>query len=116
MTSPTDAYFEALSQRGRVPALQNRQATIRFDVDRGKQTDSWTVAINKGDLDVSSAPSTEPPDCVIRADERIFDDLLNGRTNAMAAMLRGALLTDGDVELLIEARRLLPLSDEETQS
>jgi putative sterol carrier protein len=116
VTSPTDAYFETLSQRGHVPALRNRQATIRFDVDRGKQTDSWTVAVDKGDLDVSSEPSTRPPDCVIRTDQQLFDDLLCGRANAMAAMLRGALLADGDVELLVETRRLLPLSDEETPS
>lgn len=116
MTSPTDTYFEMLSQRGHVPALRNRQATIRFDVDRGKQTDCWTVVIDKGDLDVSSTPSTQPVDCVIRGDQQLFDDLLGGRTNAMAAMLRGALLTDGDVELLVAARRLLPLSDEEQRS
>jgi putative sterol carrier protein len=117
VTSPTDAYFDELSRRGHVPALRNRQAKIRFDVDRDKHIDRWVVLIDKGDIGVSAeAPSSDPADCVIRADQNVFDDVFTGRTNAMAAMLRGALLADGDPELLVETRHLLPVVDERRQS
>jgi putative sterol carrier protein len=106
MASPTDAFFDELSRRGHEPAFGNRTATVRFDVARNKHTDHWTVAINKGDIAVSRADG--PADCIIGADQQLFDALATGRTNPMAAMLRGSLLVEGDAELLVAARRLLP--------
>ena len=34
-------------------------------------------------------------DCVIGGDRAVFDDMLAGRTTAMAALLRGELAVDG---------------------
>ncbi len=106
MASRTDVFFDELTRRGHEPALRNRTATVRFDVVRGKNTDRWIVAIDKGDITVSRGD--DPADCVLRADQKLFDALISGQTDPMAAMLRGALLTEGDVELLVAARRLLP--------
>lgn len=104
MPSPTDAYFEDLQRRGHVPALRNRTATIRFDVEGAEP---WTVKVTRGDITVSRATSGTP-DCVIAASRKLMDQVLTGRANAMAAMLRGELRTEGDLELLVATRRLLP--------
>lgn len=110
MASPTDAFFDELSRRGHEPGLQRRTSTLRFDVSRGnsrdREIDHWMVAVDHGDIAVSRDDG--PADCVISADQRLFDALVQGQTNSMAAMLRGALLADGDVELLVETRRLMP--------
>jgi putative sterol carrier protein len=47
-------------------------------------------------------------DCAIRADTAFFDRLANGEENAMAAVLRGALVCTGDVELLLAIQRVFP--------
>jgi putative sterol carrier protein len=106
MASPTDSFFDELNRRGHEPAFRNRTATIRFDVMHGKNTDRWIVAIDKGDLTVSR--SDGPADCVLRGDRSLFDAFVTGRADPMAAMLRGELLADGDAELLVAARRLMP--------
>jgi putative sterol carrier protein len=105
MSSPTDIFFDALSLRGHDPALHHRTGTVRFEVGRGKQVDHWTVVIDNGDISVSRADG--PADCVISVDQGLFEAILDGQTDPMAAMLRGTLMLQGDAELLLAARRLL---------
>jgi hypothetical protein len=52
--------------------------------------------------------SDEPADCVIVAERAICDDVVTGRTSALAALLRGAAAVDGDWELMVLAQRLFP--------
>ena len=47
-------------------------------------------------------------DCVVRADAALFDDLVRGEANAMASILRGRLVAEGDPALLIRFQRLFP--------
>lgn len=106
--SPTKRFFDDLNVRGHDPALRRRTATIRFDVAHGKHIDGWMVRIDKGNITVSTGDG--PADCVLRADQRLFDAITSGETNPMAAMLRGTLLTEGDAELLVAARRLMSVA------
>jgi putative sterol carrier protein len=82
------------------------RATVRFDVVEGKRTDHWLVGMQDGAIEV--AHSGGEADCVLRANKAAFDDIAAGRTNAMAAMLRGALEIDGDPRLLVRVQRLFP--------
>jgi len=43
MTSPTEAFFDDLSRRGRVPMLARANGTIRFELtgDRPRSAGSW---------------------------------------------------------------------------
>ena len=109
MASHTDAFFEALAQRKHVPGLAGRHSAIRFELTGGKQVDHWTVAIDNGDLTVT--PSEGDADCVIYSDAKLFDRIASGQTNPFAAVLRGAILADGDPEHLVAARRLFGTDD-----
>ena len=80
--------------------------SIRFDLTRDGRTEHWRVEFRRGTMTVARDGSAA--DCVIRGDASVFDDLARGRANAMATMLRGQLVADGEAELLTRFQRLLP--------
>jgi putative sterol carrier protein len=45
---------------------------------------------------------------VVRADKALFDEIAVGKTNATAAVLRGAMTIDGDMELMMQLRKVFP--------
>ena len=106
MTDATAEFFDALVERGHEPLLENATGTVRFDLKAGKKTDRWLVAMVAGDLAVSR--ENRRADCVVTADKALFDGIASGKTNALAALLRGAMRVRGDVQLLVHFQRLLP--------
>jgi putative sterol carrier protein len=106
MADATAEFFDALVARGHEPLLEKTTGTMRFDLRDGKKLDRWLVSVIKGDLAVSRR--NVRADCVITADKALFDSIASGRTNAMAAMLRGALGVEGDPQLMVLFQRLLP--------
>ena len=103
---PTATFFEALGKRGHEPLLQNASGTLRFELRNGRRTEHWRVAIAKGDVTVSRASAAA--DTVVRADKALFDRLVTGRANAMAATLRGVIQSEGDLGLVMSFQRLFP--------
>ena len=110
MASHTDAFFQELGSRGHEPALRSRTATIRFEIADGADVECHSVAIDKGDIAVTSPGDPAGADCTVRTGHQLFERIASGDANAMAAMLRGELIADGDPELLITARKLLSTS------
>jgi putative sterol carrier protein len=110
MASHTDAFFQELGSRGHEPALRSRTATIRFEIADGADVECHSVAIDKGDIAVTSPGDPAGADCTVRTGHQLFERIASGDANAMAAMLRGELIADGDPELLITARKLLATS------
>jgi putative sterol carrier protein len=106
MTDATAEFFDALVERGHEPLLEKATGTVRFDLKDGKKTDRWLVTVVKGDFAVSR--QNLRADCVVTADKSLFDGIASGKTNAMAALLRGAMGVEGDVQLLVLFQRLLP--------
>ena len=106
MTNATTGFFEGLEARGHEPRLGKVTASLRFDLTNGKQTNRWHVAIDKGEIVVSH--KNAKADCVVRADSSVFDGIASGEVNAVAAVLRGAIVVEGDPELLMLLRRLSP--------
>ena len=106
MADATAEFFDGLSLRGHEPLLGKLRATVRFDIVDGNRTDHWMLGLDDGDLDVSR--SDGEADCVIQADKAAFDKVASGRTNAMAAYLRGALTLEGEPRLLVRLVRLFP--------
>ncbi len=106
MTDPTDSFFGELSHRGRDPRLRDIAATVRVDVADGEQTGSWRLIIDHGTLEV--APGDGAADCVIAGERSLFNGIVRGDTNAMAALLRGELCVSGNPEMLVGVSRLFP--------
>jgi putative sterol carrier protein len=106
MPDATAEFFDEPGRRGHEPWLEKARGTLRFDLVDGEQTDHWLVTIDKGDVSVSR--KNIAADCVVRMDKALFDDIVIGEKNAMAALLRGAVGIEGDVELLMLFQRLFP--------
>ena len=83
--------------------LDGVRGTARFDFVRNAKIDRRLVAVNAGTASVSRA--NVDADCVVLIDKAPSDGIACGEVNAMAALLRGELSADGDLELL---QRLFP--------
>jgi len=106
MTSATDAFFQDLGRTGHLPLLQRVKGTMRFDLDDDGGFEHWYVAIDKGDLKVSRKRTSA--DAVVNTDRSLFDDMIQGRVNATAALLRGLVSIDGNIGLVMLFQRLFP--------
>jgi putative sterol carrier protein len=85
--------------------------TVQFDLtDADGTTDHWLVSVNRGDITVSQQKdlSLSKADCTIRSDKKLFEQLIKGEENAIAATLRGAIICLGNVELLFAIQRIFP--------
>jgi putative sterol carrier protein len=103
----TTEFFQALAAHGHEPALAKVTGTLRFDLrDGGARAERWLITITKGDVALSHR--TAKADCVVRVDRTVFDRIASGRTNAMAAFLRGAIDVEGDRGLLLAFQRAFP--------
>ena len=100
------SYMNELAERGHEPLLAKTSGTVAFDLITGDQTDTWTIVIDKGDLDVRHEDG--PADGRFRVDRRLFERVARGEANAMAASLRGEIILEGNPELLQLTQRLFP--------
>jgi hypothetical protein len=103
---PTRSFFDDLVARGPEPLLRNASGAVRFDLVDGRRVEHWYVSIDQGDVTVSH--ENADADTVLRTDRSLFDRIVSGRTNAMAAVLRGELVPEGNLSLLMVFQRLLP--------
>jgi putative sterol carrier protein len=107
MADATTEFFQELSRRGSEPMLRDVNATVRFDVTDGGGTEQWMVAIENGTIRVSQ--DTGDADAVVGIDRPLSDSVVTGRTNIVAALLRGEFTVSGDPELLVLfAQRVFP--------
>jgi putative sterol carrier protein len=104
MTASINEFFDDLGNRGHEPRLKRVSATVRFDITDGERTEHRLIRIDRGDIRVSVGD--EPADCVISAGRAVCDDVVSGRTSALAALLRGAAAVDGDIEVMVLTQRL----------
>jgi putative sterol carrier protein len=105
-TDPTERFFTELATRTHDPLLRKGSGSTRFEIVDGRRTRCWTVRVEKGDLVVT--PGRGDAACVVRADKALFDKVVSGRLNAVAAVLRGDLVVEGDWRLLVRMQRLFP--------
>ena len=99
-------FFEELGRGEHGPLLAKVTGRVRFDLVEGGRPDRWLVALDRGDTTVWHKGG--PADCTIRAERALFERLCRGEENAMAAVLRGALVCSGDVELFFAIQRIFP--------
>jgi len=110
----TKQFFDQLAQRGHIPLLEKAQGSVRFDIADGERTDQYLVTIDRGDIRVSNEAA--PAQCVIAADRALFENIAAGKQNAMAAMLRGAMLVEGDPSFAVLVQRLFSMQSDVRRS
>jgi alkyl sulfatase BDS1-like metallo-beta-lactamase superfamily hydrolase len=106
MPDATAEFFAALGGRGHDPRLRKASGSIRFDIVNGRRTERWLVTLDKGEVGVSRRNARA--DAVLTAERTLFNRLVSGQTNVVAALLREELDVEGNVNLLVLFRRLLP--------
>ena len=103
---PVGEFFGGLAERGREPLLQNVSGTLRFDLVDGERVEHWHLTIKNGDIAVSHKDAEA--DAVVRTAKVLFEGITAGTVNAMAAALRGALVPQGNLALVVTFQRLFP--------
>jgi alkyl sulfatase BDS1-like metallo-beta-lactamase superfamily hydrolase len=106
MPDATAEFFAALGSRGHDPRLRKASGSIRFDIVNGKRTERWLVTLDKGDVGISRRNARA--DAVVTAERALFNRVASGETNVVAALLCEELDVEGNVNLLVLFRRLLP--------
>jgi putative sterol carrier protein len=110
MADAISDFFREL-EKSHQPLLGKVLGTVRFDLtDADGTTDHWLVSVNGGDITVSQQKdlSLSKADCTIRCDKKLFEQLIRGEANAIAATLRGTIICTGNVELLFAIQRIFP--------
>jgi putative sterol carrier protein len=101
-------FFDEITRIGHTPLLEKVTGAIRFELTDGNTTETWVVSIRKGDVSVHHSDIGIDVTCTVRAPRQLFNEVVAGRANAMAALLRGSITAEGDLELLLLFTRVLP--------
>src|SRR5205823_6970583 len=76
-------FFTQLADRGAGSLPGDLTATLRFDVTEAGSVRHWRVAIDHGRVEVTD--SGADADCVLTGEAAVFEELVTGRRNPMAA-------------------------------
>ncbi len=101
-----EAFFADLSTRGSIPQLRDDKGTIRFDVSSETGVKRWAVSLQEGVVAVSNRNAKA--DAVVAVDRTLFNEIAEGRKNAMAAVIRGAMVITGDMRMVLAFQRFFP--------
>lgn len=105
MTITVEEFFDRISAEPH-PVLHDITATLRVDVTEPGKTTHWYLEIDRGKVAVSQRD--EPADAVMGTNLDLFERLITGRANAVAATLRGQVRVEGDPSLLVALQAVLP--------
>lgn len=106
MVTDTERALTELAERGPEPLLRRATGSIRLDLSDGSRTQHWYLDIHQGKVELSHREA--PADAVMRTSRELFDEIVQGMRNAMAATLRNEIAYEGDPSLLLLFRRLFP--------
>ncbi|MFG1955913.1 SCP2 sterol-binding domain-containing protein [Micromonospora sp. NPDC048830] len=98
MQKQIEEFFSDLADRGHIPRLGRINAVVRIDITDDARRESRFVTVKAGDVTVSrEGPS---PNAVLTASEGVFARLISSGEGWYALLLRGDLLTEGDIYVL----------------
>jgi putative sterol carrier protein len=95
-----------LARPGHLTTLEGESATLRFEVTDGGRVERWHLTVADGDVTV--ARRNGPADATVRLRRPDAEELVTGRMNAQAALLRGLITVQGDIGVLMMFQRCLP--------
>jgi hypothetical protein len=106
VSEPIEEFFERLTRGGPDGLPRPADGSLRIDLTSGTTTERWFITMHGGDVSVSHRNAKA--DSVIRTSKNVFEGMVTGRVNAMAAALRGVVSLEGDPTLLVLFQRALP--------
>lgn len=106
MSDAIETFLRELPERGQVAWLRPVNGSIRVDLREGGDTDSWVLTFDAGRIEVAEVGGGA--DVTVAGERDVFNRLVAGQTNTVAAVLRGALHAQGRLELLYVFQRLMP--------
>jgi hypothetical protein len=104
MSDPVGEFMERLGEQGFDPRLGHIKGTIRIESQRSNRVEHWLVTLDRGAIAVSRDDA--PADTTVRTDSETLEGLIDGSVNGMAAMLRGLVTVEGELDLLLYFARL----------
>jgi putative sterol carrier protein len=110
MTDVAEQFLLSLAERGFQPLLQKTTGTLAIRLLDGSEVDEWLLSVDAGD--VSARHGTGGADATLTVERSLFEQMVRGRANAMAAMLRGEVTIVGDLDLLMAVQRAFPGPDD----
>jgi SCP-2 sterol transfer family len=105
-SDPIGEFFASLAAPGYIDTFAGESATLRFDVTSGSKMQHWYLTISNGHVAVTR--DNTPADAIVRIERPYLEDIVRGRLNAQAAMLRQVLTVQGSMAALMMFQRCLP--------
>jgi putative sterol carrier protein len=100
-----EQFFEDVGSSGRNPLLERTSGTLLVELTDDGKSESWYVTVHRGDVGVSRTGSDAG--CALRAPRSTFLDIVEGKLNPIAGLLRGLIQIEGNVGLLIALQTFL---------
>ncbi|MBG6100935.1 hypothetical protein IW249_001349 [Micromonospora vinacea] len=106
MTEAAESFFEALPSRAPDVLGGLADGTLQIDLGEDHRTEHWRVRMRPGSVQVSRGRG--PADAIWYSGAALFDRLISGEAQAVAAVLRNESTFSGNVVLFLAFRRFFP--------
>ncbi|MBM0274260.1 SCP2 sterol-binding domain-containing protein [Micromonospora tarensis] len=106
MTEATEKFFAALPSRAPDVLGGLADGTLQIDLGSDHQTEHWLVRMRPGSVQVSRGRG--PADAIWYSSAALFDRMISGEAQGVAAVLRNESTFSGNVVLFLAFRRFFP--------
>ncbi|MDO3703870.1 SCP2 sterol-binding domain-containing protein [Micromonospora sp. C28SCA-DRY-2] len=106
MGQAIERFFESLPARAPEILRGLISGTLQIELTNGDGTDHWLVRMRPGAIEVSRQRG--PADAIWYSSEELFERLVTGRAQGVAAVLRNESTFSGNVVLFLAFRRFFP--------
>ncbi|SCE86642.1 SCP2 sterol-binding domain-containing protein [Micromonospora chokoriensis] len=106
MTEAAERFFESLPARAPDVLVGLPEGTLQIDLGSDHQVEHWLVRMRAGSVQVSRERG--PADAIWYSSAALFDRLISGEAQGVAAVLRNESTFSGNVVLFLAFRRFFP--------
>ncbi|MET7819160.1 SCP2 sterol-binding domain-containing protein [Micromonospora zamorensis] len=106
MTEAAERFFESLPARAPDVLGGLADGTLQIDLGSDHRTEHWLVRMRPGSVQVSRERG--PADAIWFSSAALFDRLITGEAQGVAAVLRNESTFSGNVVLFLAFRRFFP--------
>jgi len=103
---PIGQFFAALGREQHITTFERESARLRFEITDGDRTERWHLTVQDGTVAVSRRKAAA--DVVVRLARDCAEDIVRGRLNVQAALLRGLIGCEGSLAAVMMFQRCLP--------